>query len=264
MSILSNPAVHKIKHAAALSLGAACTALLTVQQAAAQDLMMPGEEEKYPYPETINELPLIREPLPWWAWGLIGLTAAGALALLLWLIFRRRPARPARLPDPKKMALHKLQSLRDEVEKIGAPEAAHQVSLIIREYQQGVYQVPAPYRTSEELYQTGPRQTHEHARQRFGKIADFLDKLAFAPQPSSTFEVKKLIEEAIITVENNTPPPLMLLGIPGAGAARPPVQPPPLPVAAVAEAEAISASDTVSHTEAGRPARTASNEAGAS
>lgn len=164
---------------------------------------MPGmgtpqpQEEQYPHPETFEELPPLGEPMAWWVIALMGLGGLLVLALLVWLILRDRPPRPVVKPHALKTAMRKLQKLKDQLDRLEPAEAAHQVSVILREFLELKDDIPAPFRTSEELYDAEKGVVQEELRKRFAPLAEVHDRLAFGPQLSRREDVKTLIEDSM-------------------------------------------------------------------
>jgi hypothetical protein len=119
------------------------------------------------------------------------------LVLFVWLLFRKRPAIMAPQIPPLKQALERMESLRAQVEQLPPPEVAHRVSVILRDYQFGRYALPAPFRTSEELYGDPSTMNREELRQRFAPISAIYDRIEFAPALATKVESLDLIEAAI-------------------------------------------------------------------
>ncbi len=148
-----------------------------------------------PHPDIAK--PVMLEPgvAPW----IIVLAVAGLVGLLaffVWLLFRKRPAiAPVQTP-PLTLALERMEKLRAQVNHLPASELAHQVSVILRDYQFGRYSLPAPYRTSEELYGDQSTVQRTELKQRFGPISAIYDRLEFAPLPATKEESLDLIEAA--------------------------------------------------------------------
>lgn len=122
---------------------------------------------------------------------------AGLLALFVWLLFRKRPASIPVQPPPLTLALEQMEKLRAQSDRLPPSELAHQVSVILRDYQFGRYSLPAPYRTSEELYGDPSTVQRAELKQRFGPIAAIYDRLEFAPLPVTPAESLDLIESAV-------------------------------------------------------------------
>lgn len=161
----------------------------------AQMLQMEGAE--YPYPEEITELPPITEPMSWWLILLLVAGGLGVLCILTALLLREAPPKGVLKIPPLRIAFEELQKLRSRLDAFTPSEAAHQVSLILRSYQLDRYAVPAPYRTSEELYQEGRLQTRKELQERFTPLSVIHDRIAFAAQPSNRSEVEDLIDASI-------------------------------------------------------------------
>jgi hypothetical protein len=125
---------------------------------------------------------------------LVAIVALGAL--VVWLLFLRKAAEPEEPVPPLKRALGRLDALQAELERVTPDELGHRVSVILRDYLQARYGVPAPYRTTQELYGDTAIQAREGLRDRFGPVAEFHDRLEFAPQPATQADCVKLIEDA--------------------------------------------------------------------
>lgn len=160
-------------------------------------------------------------PVSWWlvVGGIV--LALGLLALVVWLLFLRKSEIAAVTVPPLKKALASLESLQQQVDQLAPGDVAHQVSVILREYLQGRYALPAPYRTSEELYSASAIQARNGLRERFGPVAELYDRLEFAPQPATSADSAKLIEDAFQVlrderrhVPGSIPPPLPAASVP--------------------------------------------------
>lgn len=159
--------------------------------------MLPMEGAEYPHPEQITELPPITEPMSWWLILLLVAGGLGVLCILTALLLREAPPRGVLKIPPLRIAVDELQKLRYRLNDFTPSEAAHQVSLILRSYQLERYAVPAPYRTSEELYHEGRLQTRKELQDRFTPLSVIHDRIAFAPQPSNRHEVEDLIDASL-------------------------------------------------------------------
>lgn len=132
--------------------------------------------------------------------GIIALAGIGLLALFvffLWLLFRKRIVLPPILPPPLTQALARLENLRIQVDQILPSEVAHRVSVILREYQLGRYSLPAPYRTSEELYGHQADTGRPEMKERFAPLSAVYDRIEFAPATATKAESLDLIEAAV-------------------------------------------------------------------
>jgi hypothetical protein len=125
------------------------------------------------------------------------LMGLGLLALLVWYALLPKPVRPPSLQAPLKRAMESLQSLRGRVQEMAPSEVAHDVSLIIRTYLQHSYAVPAPYRTTEEIYNSPAMSTREPLKHRFEPVAVFYDQVEFAPHPRTVADSEGLVDAAL-------------------------------------------------------------------
>jgi hypothetical protein len=174
------------------------------------------EQDLIPLPHPEIAPPVVpAEPMSWWL-PIAGIVTAVVLAsLVVWLLFLRKSDTGSEAVSPLKLALGKLEELQQELDSLTSDELAHRVSVILREYLQARYGVPAPYRTTQELYGNSAIQAREGLRDRFGPVAEFYDRLEFAPQPASRDDSAKLIDEAARALKDEkryvpgaSPPPL--------------------------------------------------------
>ncbi|HSI62961.1 MAG TPA: hypothetical protein VLE43_07570 [Candidatus Saccharimonadia bacterium] len=134
---------------------------------------------------------------PWWLVVLGILMGLGLLALLVWYALLPKPVKAPSLQAPLKRAMESLQSLRGRVQEMAPSEVAHDVSLIIRTYLQHSYAVPAPYRTTEEIYNSPAMSTREPLKHRFEPVAVFYDQVEFAPHPRTVADSEGLVDSAL-------------------------------------------------------------------
>jgi hypothetical protein len=173
-----------------------------------------AELKPLPHPE-IAPPALPAEATSGWPLVLGGIVALGLLAVVVWLLFLRKSETTEQAMPPLKHALQRLEALRKLLDQLTTGEAAHEVSVILRDYLQARYAVPAPYRTSEELYNEAAIQARDGLRERFGPVAEFYDRLEFAPRTATRQDIEKLVEEAIKVLRDEKryspgalPPPL--------------------------------------------------------
>ncbi len=155
----------------------------------------PSKLTPLPHPDIAQ--PAMLEPAvsAWMiAFASIGLLAL--LVLLLWLLFRKRVSLPPIQHPPLKQALARLETLRTQVDQILPSEVAHRVSVILRDYQLGRYSLPAPYRTSEELYGNKATVERPEIKERFAPLSAIYDRIEFAPGSATKAESLELIDAA--------------------------------------------------------------------
>jgi hypothetical protein len=104
------------------------------------------------------------------------------------------------------MARKRLGELLAECHSLPPDEVGHQVSVIVRDYQEARYAVPAPYRTREELYEKYTMTNNEKLRARFEPLAELCDRLAFAPAPSTAAQAEALIQSALDALDQESKP----------------------------------------------------------
>lgn len=149
-----------------------------------------------PFPEI--DTPHLPEPgMSWW------LIAGGAIllvvlvVLLVLLLLRARGSKPpVPPPHPLKHALRRLESLRASLGSMNPVAVGHEVSVILRDYQEARYRVPAPYLTSEELYGGDVLESREEVRSRFSPLAKIYDRLSFGRNPVTLSDAENLVHDA--------------------------------------------------------------------
>lgn len=174
---------------------AACAmtpAALWAQGAAPGPQLMP-----LPHPDIAAPDFPVNQPTPWWM--VVGGILLGLLltAGLLWLLLRERKPRPPAPHLPLKLAIESLESLRSRLDQSTPQEVAHEVSAILRDYLQLRYALPAPYRTTEEIYQSAAMASRQPLRERFEPVAMLYDRLEFAPRPSTAADSARLVDTAL-------------------------------------------------------------------
>jgi len=176
-----------------------------------------------PQPLPHPELPPVPAPpveIALWVWIVSSLLIALLLGLVLWLLLRPRPLRPASPVNARQIALRALRTLHSESDSLPPPEIGHRVSVILRQYLENRYRIPAPYRTTPELFSpaatvrpvatTGllqlrpvPTSPPPSIVSQFAPLAEFWDQLSFAPSPATPAESRSLIELAILRIEED-------------------------------------------------------------
>lgn len=163
----------------------------------------PPPPQPLPHPD-LPEVFLPPVPEPTWIYAVALLALVGLLALVLWLLLRPRQAG---LPEPKrpwKKAMRALKELSSKARGLPPGEVSTQVSEILRRYFLDRYQVPAPFRTTQELFDT-PNAQSVPRLQKYASLATLWDELSFAPAPVSEDETMELLAKAITALEEDHP-----------------------------------------------------------
>ena len=133
---------------------------------------------------------------------LVGLIVTG-LILLLYGGKKRLSNAPKR---PIRDAIRALKDLRNRADVLPPSEVGHQVSEIMRRFYEVRYGIPAPFRTSQELFPAiDPKQEplrRRMWRERYEPLAAIYDELSYAPVPATSVEALRLIDEAVAKLED--------------------------------------------------------------
>ncbi len=152
-------------------------------------------------------------PPPWWIYWAAALLLVMLIGLVLWLLLRPKalPAAPVR--QPWSSAFRALNDLKARIETIPPQDISHRVSYILRRYLQERYAVPAPARTTPEIFNgTQDRvpgvpvpRAQGVWRERFEPVARLCDNISFMPAPHTTQESVALIDEALARLQEEKP-----------------------------------------------------------
>lgn len=122
------------------------------------------------------------------------------IALVLWLLFKQRAQTPGPRREPRAAAIKALRELRAAAGGLQPSDIGHRVSEILRTYFMARYEMPAPFRTTPELFGSTAGSRRD-LNERFGPLATIYDEIAFAPQPFTGAQAQSLIENAIHKME---------------------------------------------------------------
>ena len=155
----------------------------------------------------------VQLPPPWWIpWATLLLLCL-LIALIVWLLVRPKETPTAPLRQPWSSALRALNELRARIQSIPPQDMSHRISQILRRYLQERYSVPAPARTTRELFdgkidrQPGmpvPR-SQGMWRERFEPVAHLCDEISFMPAPRTEEESTMLIDQALARMQEEKP-----------------------------------------------------------
>jgi len=157
-----------------------------------------------PHPE-LPDPSLVFPGMPWWVYAAAGTVIVALLGLVLWLLLRPRKAAP---PEPKKpwqAAMRRLRDLASAASTQPPGDIAAGVSETLRGYFLDRYHIPAPFRTTQEIFQRDGIPATSQRLHRYAPLADLWDQLAFAPVPANRTESAALLEKAISFLEEDRP-----------------------------------------------------------
>lgn len=169
-----------------------------------------------PGPLPHPELPMpdsVPLPPPWWIpWAAVLLLCL-LIALIVWLLVRPKETPSTPLRQPWSSACRALNDLRTRVQTIPPQDVSHRISQILRRYLQERYHVPAPSRTTREIFdQKKDRQPGMPVpraqgmwRERFEPVAHLCDEISFMPAPRTEEESIMLIDQALTRMEEEKP-----------------------------------------------------------
>lgn len=163
----------------------------------------PGEEPQVPEPTPLPHPDLPPPELPTtnpdytWLW-ILGTCLSMAILVLGWALLRSHATSPPPLPKARRDALQALRKLRAQADVTPPRDTASGVSAIVRNYLLIAYEVPAPRRTSRELFHLldSPKQIRSLA-----PLGDLWDRLSYGPPVDSPAEALTLIDKAIAHLE---------------------------------------------------------------
>ncbi|MDB6003411.1 MAG: hypothetical protein JWR15_398 [Prosthecobacter sp.] len=152
-------------------------------------------------------------PPPWWIpWAAILLLGL-LIALIIWLLVRPKEALPTPPRQPWSSAFRALTDLRARIQTIPPQDMSHRISQILRRYLQERYSVPAPARTTRELFDGTldrlpgvpvPR-AQGLWRERFEPVAHLCDDISFMPSLRTEEESTMLIDQALARLQEEKP-----------------------------------------------------------
>ncbi len=155
-----------------------------------------------PHPE-LPDPPIVLPGPDWWVYILAGLLVTALLGLVVWLLFR--PAKVLLSPQPKpwSTAMNRLRDILTQISLKTPSQTAADVSETLRQYFLQRYNIPAPSRTSQELFQRQGIPATSLRLQKYEPLADLWDQLAFAPIPVNHEEAANLVKQAIAHLEED-------------------------------------------------------------
>jgi len=155
-----------------------------------------------PHPEFPE--PMLMPPgTEWWVYAGAALLVVLLLALVVWLLLRPAKALPVQLPQPWSKAMNRLRDILVRATVQPPAQTAGEVSEALRRYFMERYQIPAPARTSQELFQRRGIPATSQRLQKYELLADLWDQLSFAPVPADHSAAAALVQKAISHLEED-------------------------------------------------------------
>jgi hypothetical protein len=155
-----------------------------------------------PHPELPDPSLVLPGP-DWWVYIVAGFLVLALLALVIWLLLRPAKILPPPLPKPWSTAMNQLRDILTQVSLKTPSQTAAEVSETLRQYFLERYKIPAPFRTSQELFQRQGIPATSLRLQKYESLADLWDQLAFAPVPANHEEALNLVKQAIAHLEED-------------------------------------------------------------
>lgn len=165
-----------------------------------------------PHPELPPPAP-VAVPPPWWIYWAAGLLLLMLIGLVIWLLLRPKALPVAPVRQPWSSAFRALSELKARISTIPPQDISHRVSYILRRYLQERYSVPAPARTTPEIF-SGTQERVPGVpvprsqgvwRERFEPVARLCDNISFMPAPRTAEESVTLIDEALARLQEEKP-----------------------------------------------------------
>ncbi len=157
-----------------------------------------------PHPE-LPPPPVITPEPEWWIYGVAGALVLVLLGLVIWLLLRPSKAAPPTMKKPYQTAMNRLRDLLVATTQQPPATTAAAVSETLRIYFMDRYKIPAPYRTTQELFQRGGIPSTTLRLHHYQPLAALWDELAFAPIPADEAAAAALVQKAIAALEEDRP-----------------------------------------------------------
>ncbi|MCA1964763.1 MAG: DUF4381 family protein [Prosthecobacter sp.] len=155
-----------------------------------------------PHPELPEPVLVVPGP-EWWVYAAAALLVLILLALVVWLLLRPARAMPPPMKKPYLAAMNRLREILAASGQQPPAKTAAEVSETLRLYFLDRYKIPAPFRTTHELFDGSSLPATSHRLQRYAPLASLWDQLAFAPVPADAREATDLVQKAIRYLEED-------------------------------------------------------------
>lgn len=157
-----------------------------------------------PHPE-LPDPPVVGPQTAWWVFVVACVVVVLILAVVAWFLLRPLPTAAEPPARPWQKAMDRLREIRGLTGVLAHADVAGQVSETLRAYFMDRYKIPAPFRTSQEIFVRGEIPQASVRMRRFAPLAEIWDLLAFAPVPSTQAEAEGLVDNAIRSLEEDRP-----------------------------------------------------------
>ena len=157
-----------------------------------------------PHPD-LPQVFLPPAPVPVWVYLLAALLLVSLLTLVLWLLLRPRQPSPPAPKKPWSIAMNALKNLLPQAASQPPGQTSAEVSEILRRYFFDRYNIPAPFRTTREIFESTETPPASPRLMKYASLAALWDELSFAPVPSSSQAAQALVEKAIGYLEEDRP-----------------------------------------------------------
>lgn len=125
------------------------------------------------------------------------------LGLVVWLLLRPSKAASPPMKKPYTAAMNRLRDILARASQQPPARTAAEVSEALRTYFLDRYQIPAPFRTTNELFVNGGLPSTSPRLQKYAPLAALWDELAFAPVPADHAAASALVQKAISHLEED-------------------------------------------------------------
>ena len=155
-----------------------------------------------PHPELPD--PTLVKPGPEWSvYAAAGSLVLILLVLVIWLLLRPAKLKAQPMKKPWNDAMNRLRDTLAKSAQQPPTQTAADVSETLRIYFLERYKIPAPFRTTQELFVKDGIPATSLKLQKYAPLADLWDQLAFAPVPASQGEASALVQKAISYLEED-------------------------------------------------------------
>lgn len=148
---------------------------------------------------------LVDPGLPWWIYVTSAVLVLLLSIVVVWMLMRPGKPVPPPMKKPWSEAMSRLRDIQVKSMQQPPAQTAAEVSETLRVYFFDRYKIPAPFRTSHELFVKSASPATSSRLQRYAPLAELWDQLAFAPVPANPAEADDLVKKAIAYLEDDRP-----------------------------------------------------------